>query len=190
VVGDLLVFNTGNQIGADIRLVTSNRLQIDESSLTGESVAINKNADGVIAEGAPLGDRLNMAFSGTNVLNGNGVGIVVAVGMESRIGQIARLLKGQTKEKTQLHKRIDVLAKKLAVLAFLAGANIKKTIYYLLTANVAEIIIMLFAAIIGWGMPLTGIQLLFINILAGGIPGFGLSREKAEQGVINIHLSE
>ena len=65
-----------------------------------------------------------MAFSETNVLNGNGVGIVVAVGMESQIGQIARLLKGQTKEKTPLQKRIDVLAKKLAVLAFLAGAII------------------------------------------------------------------
>jgi len=124
VVGDLLLLNTGDQIGADVRLIDSNRLQIDESSLTGESIAINKDAKSIVDENAPLGDQLNMAFSGTNVLNGNGKGIIVAVGMDSQIGQIARLLKGQSKDKTPLQKRIDTLAKRLAVLAFLAGAII------------------------------------------------------------------
>lgn len=63
--------------------------------------------------------------------------------------------------------------------------NIKKTIYYLLSANVAEILTMLIGAIVGWGLPFTGIQLLYINVLADGIPGFGLSREKADS-----HLME
>lgn len=62
--------------------------------------------------------------------------------------------------------------------------NIKKTIYYLLSANVAEILTMLIGAIVGWGMPFTGIQLLYINVLADGIPGFGLSREKADSHIM------
>ena len=130
VNGDLLVLSTGDQIGADVRLLSSNSLQIDESSLTGESIAIDKNASSSIEENAPLGDQLNMAFSGTNVLNGNGIGIVVGVGMDSQMGQIARLLKGQSREKTPLQKRIDALAKKLAALAFLSGALIFFINYY------------------------------------------------------------
>lgn len=67
--------------------------------------------------------------------------------------------------------------------------NIKRTIYYLLSANVAEILIMLFGAIIGWGLPLTGMQLLYINVLADGIPGFGLSRETSDKYIMKKHLS-
>ena len=63
-------------------------------------------------------------------------------------------------------------------------ANIKKTIYYLLSANIAEILIMLLGALVGWGLPFTGMQLLYINVLADGIPGFGLSREKSEDGIM------
>ena len=62
--------------------------------------------------------------------------------------------------------------------------NIKRTIYYLLSANVAEILIMLLGAIIGWGLPLTGMQLLYINVLADGIPGFGLSRETSDKYIM------
>lgn len=62
--------------------------------------------------------------------------------------------------------------------------NIRKTVYFLLAANVAEILVMLLAVVMGWGTPLTSIQLLFINVIADGIPGFGLSREKAEPDIM------
>lgn len=61
-----------------------------------------------------------------------------------------------------------------------AYGNIKKTIYYLLSANIAEILVMLIGAVVGWGMPLSGMQLLYINVIADGIPGFVLSQEKAD----------
>lgn len=124
VCGDLIQLNAGVQVGADIRLLSSNSLQIDESSLTGESEPIDKDATAVITEDVPLGDQLNMVFSGTNVLNGTAEGIVVAVGEKSQMGHIASLLSEQVKGKTPLQKRIDKLAKRLALIAFAAGVLI------------------------------------------------------------------
>ncbi len=124
VCGDIIELSAGVQVGADIRLLTSNSLQIDESSLTGESEPIDKNAEVEISTDVPLGDQLNMVFSGTNVLNGTGRGIVVAVGKQSQMGQIATLIGEQVKSKTPLQKRIDKLAKRLAIIAFAAGVLI------------------------------------------------------------------
>lgn len=124
VCGDILQLSAGVQVGADIRLIMSNVLQIDESSLTGESEPIEKDATAIITEDVPLGDQLNMVFSGTNVLNGTGQGIVVATGMSSQMGQVASLLEEQVKGKTPLQKRIDSLAKRLAIIAFIAGGLI------------------------------------------------------------------
>ncbi|WP_251423909.1 MULTISPECIES: cation-translocating P-type ATPase [Lactococcus] len=124
VVGDLIQLNAGEQVGADVRLLSANSLQVDESSLTGESEAIEKDASREIYENVPLGDQVNMVFSGTNVLNGTAKGIVVATGMKSQMGQIAQLLEDQVKGKTPLQKRIDSLAKRLAAIAFGAGAVI------------------------------------------------------------------
>lgn len=104
VCGDLIELTAGVQVGADIRLLTSNSLQVDESSLTGESEPIDKNADLDITDEVPLGDQLNMVFSGTNILNGTAEGIVVAVGSESQMGQIATLIGEQIKGKTPLQK--------------------------------------------------------------------------------------
>jgi calcium-translocating P-type ATPase len=124
VCGDLIQLTAGVQVGADIRLLTSSSLQIDESSLTGESEPIDKDATVEILEDVPLGDQLNMVFSGTNVLNGTAQGIVVAVGNASQMGQIATLIDEQVKGKTPLQKRIDTLAKRLAIIAFGAGVLI------------------------------------------------------------------
>ncbi|GBG96887.1 cation-translocating P-type ATPase [Lactococcus termiticola] len=124
VCGDLIKLTAGVQVGADIRLLSSSSLQIDESSLTGESEPIEKDAKAVISQEVPLGDQINMVFSGTNVLNGTAEGIVVAVGNQSQMGQIASLLEEQVKGKTPLQKRIDTLAKRLAFIAFGAGAII------------------------------------------------------------------
>ncbi|MBP1044307.1 cation-translocating P-type ATPase [Vagococcus sp. BWB3-3] len=147
VVGDIIYLNVGDQIGADIRLIQANSLQIDESSLSGESIPIEKDPSLEFAKEMPLGDQLNMAFSGTNVLNGNGLGIVVAVGAESQMGQIASLLVCQKKDKTPLQKRIDRLAKRLAILAFLAGALI--FIINTLTSSVPLVENLMTAVILG-----------------------------------------
>lgn len=124
VVGDLIQLSAGEQVGADVRLISSNSLQVDESSLTGESEPIEKDASREIFQDVPLGDQVNMVFSGTNILNGTATGIVVATGMKSQMGQIAQLLEEQVKGKTPLQKRIDSLAKRLAAIAFGAGAVI------------------------------------------------------------------
>ncbi|MBM6614749.1 calcium-translocating P-type ATPase, PMCA-type [Desemzia sp. RIT804] len=124
VQGDIFLLKAGDKVDADIRLIEANNLQLDEASLTGESVPVDKDPDADVEEDAATGDVLNTAFSGTVVTNGNGKGIVVGVGMDSAMGSIAELLGDTTKSKTPLQKRIDKLAKKLAVLAFIAGAII------------------------------------------------------------------
>ena len=138
VCGDLIELAPGMQVGADIRLIKANALQIDESSLTGESEPINKDADFTTKVEVPIGDQLNMVFSGTNILNGTATGIVVAVGSQSQMGQIAELLESQNKEKTPLQKRIDLLAKRLTVIAFIAGAIIFAVNYFMNTIPVME----------------------------------------------------
>ena len=124
VVGDIIQLTAGEQIGADVRLISASSLQVDESSLTGESEPIDKDADAAVSDEVALGDRLNMVFSGTNILNGTATGIVVAVGAASQMGQIADLIGEQVKGKTPLQKRINTLAKRLAVIAFCAGGLI------------------------------------------------------------------
>ncbi|MDR0298159.1 MAG: cation-translocating P-type ATPase [Streptococcaceae bacterium] len=124
VCGDCVHLTAGEAVGADIRLLSANHLQVDEASLTGESEPVDKNASVLIEPDAPLGDRLNMVFSGTNVLNGTATGIVVAIGNASQMGQIATLIEAQIKGKTPLQKRIDTLAKRLSLIAFVAGALI------------------------------------------------------------------
>ncbi|MFZ2570663.1 MAG: HAD-IC family P-type ATPase, partial [Streptococcus suis] len=147
VCGDLIELTAGVQVGADIRLLTSNSLQVDESSLTGESEPIDKNADLEITDEVPLGDQLNMVFSGTNILNGTAEGIVVAVGSKSQMGQIATLIGEQIKGKTPLQKRIDKLAKRLAIIAFAAGILI--FVINLLYANVPLVDNLMTAVVLG-----------------------------------------
>ena len=131
VCGDIIAIKAGIQIGADVRLIEASSLQMDESSLTGESEPISKDANFVSTDKIPLGDQLNMVFSGTNVLNGTGKCLVVAVGNQSQMGQIASLLENQSKEKTPLQKRIDSLAKRLTIIAFIAGIIIFIVNYFL-----------------------------------------------------------
>lgn len=147
VCGDLIELTAGVQIGADIRLLSSNSLQVDESSLTGESEPIDKNANLEITTEVPLGDQLNMVFSGTNVLNGTARGIVVAVGNQSQMGQIATLLGEQIKGKTPLQKRVDKLAKRLAIIAF--GAGVLIFIINLLYGNVPLVDNLMTAVVLG-----------------------------------------
>ena len=118
VPGDLVVLDAGRYILADLRIVESANLQIDEATLTGESIAVDKNADLLITkENTPLGDRLNMAFMSTLVTYGRGVGVAVATGMSTEIGKIATILDEDDDTLTPLQKRLEELGKTLGLLA-------------------------------------------------------------------------
>ncbi len=113
VVGDLLLLEAGNYVPADMRLVESANLRIEEAALTGESVPVDKDADLVLGSETQLGERRNMAYSGTLVSYGRGRGLVVATGMESQIGQIAEMLQSVETEPTPLQRKLDQLGKVL-----------------------------------------------------------------------------
>lgn len=118
VPGDILILDTGRFIAADIRLLESANLQIEESALTGESIPSEKDAS--IIHSNPqtaLGDRSNIAFMSTMVTNGRGVGVVVETGMNTEVGKIANLINAEEKKKTPLEIRLDGLGKTLGKIA-------------------------------------------------------------------------
>jgi P-type Ca2+ transporter type 2C len=118
VPGDILLLDAGRYISADVRLIESVNLQIEESALTGESVATDKDADSLVKDPkTPLGDRVNLAYMSTLVTRGRGVGVVVATGMLTEVGKIATLINRETKPKTPLEVRLDKLGKTLGKFA-------------------------------------------------------------------------
>lgn len=117
VPGDLVILDAGRQIPADLRLVLAENLRVEESALTGESVPVSKDAAFVAKKKIPVGDQKNMAFMSTNVTAGRGAGIVVATGMETEIGKIAKLIHEAPEEATPLQKRLGDLGTLLSFLA-------------------------------------------------------------------------
>jgi len=118
VPGDILILDAGRVLAADIRIIESANLQIEESALTGESLASDKNAYLICEDPkTPLGDRVNMAYMSTHVTNGRGVGIVVETGMNTEVGQIANTINTEEKAKTPLEIRLDQLGKTLGKFA-------------------------------------------------------------------------
>ena len=115
VPGDIILLEAGNNVPADTRLIEINALKINEASLTGESNAIDKQADPLTEENPPLGDRLNMAFKGTQITSGKGKGVVVATGMQTELGKIAGML-NKAESKTPLQKRLAQFSAKLTVI--------------------------------------------------------------------------
>ncbi len=115
IPGDIVLLEAGNLIPADLRLLEAAQLQVDEASLTGESVAINKMIDPLTAPDLGIGDRKNMAYKGTLVTKGRGIGIAVATGMSTQLGQIAALLQQDVDAKTPLQKRLVVFGRRLAL---------------------------------------------------------------------------
>ena len=115
VVGDKVVFEAGDIIPADLYLLETASLKINESSLTGESNAVDKLAEQGLRADLALGDRRNMAYSSSVVVNGRGMGIVVATGINTEIGKIADLLKITENEQTLLQKNLAQLGKFITV---------------------------------------------------------------------------
>ena len=113
VPGDIVFLDAGNYIPADVRLLDAVNLRIDEASLTGESVPVEKNAQTRLEDDIPLGDRKNTAFMGTLVNYGRGKGVVVSTGMNTQLGMIATMLQRVETEETPLQKRLDQLGKVL-----------------------------------------------------------------------------
>lgn len=122
VPGDLLLLEAGDIIPADARLIESASLKINESALTGESVPAEKNARAAIPEGAPLGDRLNMAYSGSPVSYGRGIALVTATGMATEMGKIASLLESGEDKITPLQEKLSQLGKYMAAAVLLICA--------------------------------------------------------------------
>jgi len=115
VPGDIVLIESGNYVPADLRLIESINLKIEEASLTGESVPVEKNASVVLNKEIPMGDRKNSAFMSTLVSYGRGKGLVTGTGMHTQIGLIAEMLQSYEEEATPLQQKLDQLAKVLGI---------------------------------------------------------------------------
>lgn len=113
-VGDIVMLDAGNYMSADGRLLESHSLQMNESSLTGESLPVDKITDAIEQNDLPIGDRKNMVFSGSFVTNGRAKVVITSIGMETEIGKIAHLLSQAKEKKTPLQVNLDQFGKKLA----------------------------------------------------------------------------
>ena len=120
VPGDIVFLQSGDKVPADLRLLRVKELRIEEAALTGESVPVDKSKDPV-SENAPIGDRKGMAFSGTHVTYGTGMGVVVATGDHTEIGRISEMLAQVQTLVTPLLRKIEDFGKRLSV-AIITGA--------------------------------------------------------------------
>ncbi|PLR95320.1 cation-translocating P-type ATPase [Bacillus sp. T33-2] len=115
IVGDILYLDAGDYVSADGRIIENYSLQVNESSLTGESVSSIKSTEPIDDDNVPLGDRKNMVFSGSFVTYGRAVVLVTEIGMKTEIGKIANLLESAQDKKTPLQENLDNFGKKLAI---------------------------------------------------------------------------
>lgn len=122
VPGDIVILEAGDIIPADLRLFTSSNLKVDESSLTGESVAVEKNSEAILDNNATLGDRVNMAYMSTIVTYGRGKGVVVGTSHDTEIGKIATMIEEIEDDLTPLQNKLDKLGKKLGILTIIICA--------------------------------------------------------------------
>ncbi|MDH3306204.1 MAG: cation-translocating P-type ATPase [Acidimicrobiia bacterium] len=120
VSGDLIILEAGDIVPADARLIESPNLRVNEATLTGESVPVDKTSTSMHTDAGELvGDRLNMVFKGTSVVAGRATAVIVATGMRTALGGIAELLKSHQAPSTPLQKRLAVLGRRLAAAALI-----------------------------------------------------------------------
>ena len=127
-VGDIVMLDAGDYIPADGRILECASLKVDESALTGESLGVEKSTEKIAGE-VPLGDRVNMVYSGSFVTYGRGSFIVTGIGMDTEVGKIAGLLKTTSEKRTPLQINLDQFGKKLSIIilifcAILFGINV------------------------------------------------------------------
>lgn len=124
VPGDIVYLEDGAIVPADIRIINDNNMSVQEASLTGESVPAPKDGPTVLPEDAPLGDRVNMAYSSSVVMYGNAVGIVVGTGMNTEVGKIAGMLKKQDDFQTPIKKKLNSVGKILTLIGLIVCVTI------------------------------------------------------------------
>lgn len=124
VVGDVVLLEAGDLVPADLRLFNISSLKIEESSLTGESIAVEKNVALIEKENVALGDRFNMAFMGSTVTYGRGYGVVIATGIKTEMGKIAKVLTNGKKETTPITRRVQKTNKYITIFVLIMGAII------------------------------------------------------------------
>lgn len=154
VPGDIVFLEIGDKVPADLRLLESFNLKVDESSLTGESASVSKNTS-VLDNDIPISQILNMAWMGTAVVNGRATGIVVETGMNTQFGKIAQMMQSVEIEPTPLQKKLATLGKQLGIYS-VAISVLVVLIGWLLGKDLAEMFltgIALAVAVVPEGLP-------------------------------------
>jgi len=170
VRGDLLVLNEGDAVGADARLVVATALRVQEASLTGESVPVLKDP-ATVAEPAALGDRTDMVFKGTAVVQGTGRALVTATGMDTEMGSIARLLETAVREPTPLEKEVGRIGRMLGVLVVLVAIVVVAAVFlvYEVTSLADLITVMLLGVSLAVAAVPEGLPAILSLVLALGV---------------------
>ena len=122
VPGDIVLLEAGDVVPADMRLLEANSLKIEEAALTGESVPVDKDLSKELAEDAPIGDRVNMAYQNSNVTYGRGLGVVTNTGMFTEVGHIAGMLANADETDTPLKQNLHQLSKVLTYAVLIIAA--------------------------------------------------------------------
>ncbi len=151
VPGDIVLLESGDKVPADLRLIATHGLEVDESLLTGESLTVHKNANSRLGMEAPLGDRLTMAFAGTLVTHGRASGVAVATGSNTELGRIATTVLARAPTKPPLLLRMEQFT-------------------FWVTVVVGVAVVIMAAVALGRGMPLAEILLLTVALAVSAIP--------------------
>ncbi len=166
VPGDVVILETGDLVPADIRITKALNLKVQEAALTGESVPVEKDESPLSMKNVPLGDRVNMGYSGSLVTYGRGEGIVVGTGMDTEVGKIAKMIQSVEEVETPLKKKLQVLGKVLGIAAlaicaviFIVGVAYGKEIFEMFLTSVS-----LAVAAIPEGLPAIATIVLAIGV--------------------------
>lgn len=137
VIGDIILLEEGDRISADARLVESSDLQVDQSTLTGESNPVRKTKDPVLKDDLTRAEMADLIFAGTNVSEGNGKAVVMQIGMKTEFGKIAYLTQNMETSESPLQKELDRLTKQISVIAIVFGVLFFAAAFFLVNQPVA-----------------------------------------------------
>ena len=118
-VGDIVIIEAGNRVPADCRMIESFNLKVEESSLTGETEAVEKDGTAICEKGIPLGDIVNMVFMGSTVVNGHAKVVVTEIGMHTKVGKIANMIIENEAPETPIQKKLNQVGKLLGVVCLM-----------------------------------------------------------------------
>ena len=158
VVGDVVCLEAGDNVPADLRIVSADNLRIEESALTGETNSVIKTDEALTDPDVPLADRVNMAYSSTSVTSGSGIGIVVATGEQTEIGKISQEVAQIKPKKTRLTKEIDHVGKVVSYITIIGSAIIFIVGFFLQIYSLPALALAVVAMLVGSipeGLPAT-----------------------------------